>query len=533
MLPQRTLRLSRASRIPPVTHLRPAQIILRRNHGSDSRSSTPTSTQGPPRFDLISDALNEAHWGLEYFRRFIKFLLITSIAAGTIAGVAWEGAHLWVEYVGLAAEADPEAKKWQWDKEMERWSGTESGTDTALGIWARHAVRSAWTSMHWGTGVTGKAAHSAGPSSSTNASPRGSGLNAVEFELEFAHDALAKALEVAMQKQDKGKLHPRTIPQLHARHAGVLEAMGVPAALVEAREELEQALRHGQWDVSESARVAWKLGDLNQRLHDGEEAKFWWLKSIELSGGGSSPSSNAPVAPIPQVLPPSPFDQRTLASALVSLSAFYSQTGNLKQARSLQEDSLKLLSSFPALSASTSSPAQTLHTLYLAHRTALLRVHLAEVSYALRSSSQTSLALLQDAARASERVALTLTGLPLVHPDAPTSSIPHPPSSDRPLLPSYQSSPSMSAPAKGLLRDARRSASEAWNLMGVVIEAQAGQDTAKARDAMECYERALGWIGWSEEKQEAGEGILEAEWKTIWRNYVRTRDFVRKETPRK
>jgi hypothetical protein len=91
-------------------------------------------TQNPPTFDLISDALNEAHWGLEYFRRFVKFLLITSIAAGTIAGVSWEGAHLWVEYVGLAAESDPEARKWQWDKEMERWSGTEAGTDPALGM---------------------------------------------------------------------------------------------------------------------------------------------------------------------------------------------------------------------------------------------------------------------------------------------------------------------------------------------------------------------------------------------------------------
>jgi hypothetical protein len=62
--------------------------------------------------------------------------------------------------------------------------------------------------------------------------------------------------------------------------------------------------------------------------------------------------------------------------------------------------------------------------------------------------------------------------------------------------------------------------------MGVVTEAEAGRDSPQK--ALECYERALGWIGFSGEKQEAGEGILESEWKAIWGNYVRVRDAVRK-----
>jgi hypothetical protein len=124
-----------------------------------------------------------------------------------------------------------------------------------------------------------------------------------------------------------------------------------------------------------------------------------------------------------------------------------------------------------------------------------------------------------------------LTGLPPVHPDAPQSKIPHPPSSETALLPAYHKSISLKKPARSLLRDSRRTAAEAWSLMGVLSEAS---DTPGAKEkALECYERALGWVGVAADGPagigRAGEGILESEWKVLWSNYIRAREAVRGE----
>jgi len=89
----------------------------------------------------------------------------------------------------------------------------------------------------------------------------------------------------------------------------------------------------------------------------------------------------------------------------------------------------------------------------------------------------------------------------------------------------------MSKPAKSLLRDARRTAAEAWNLIGILKE---GSKKPDMEGALDCYERALGWAGVTKERAggvgEAGEGILEAEWKVLWGNYIRAREAVRKQS---
>ena len=87
----------------------------------------------------------------------------------------------------------------------------------------------------------------------------------------------------------------------------------------------------------------------------------------------------------------------------------------------------------------------------------------------------------------------------------------------------------MKKPASSLLRDSRRSAAEAWNLIGVLTEGSGSAD-AHAK-ALECYERALGWAGVGRDKAGAigqpGEGTLESEWKVFWSNYVRAREVVK------
>jgi hypothetical protein len=132
------------------------------------------------------------------------------------------------------------------------------------------------------------------------------------------------------------------------------------------------------------------------------------------------------------------------------------------------------------------------------------------------------------AAQSSERVAFALAGLPTSHPKAPGSKVPHPPSPDAPLLPESSKSISMKMSAKSLLRNARRSAVEVWNLFGTLHENKGDANSLKT--ALDCYERALGWAGVATNGMgggvKTGDGILELEWKVLCGNYSRVREAV-------
>jgi len=86
----------------------------------------------------------------------------------------------------------------------------------------------------------------------------------------------------------------------------------------------------------------------------------------------------------------------------------------------------------------------------------------------------------------------------------------------------------MKKPAKSLLRDARRSAAEVWNLLGMLHENK--EDANSLQTALDCYERALGWAGVATNGMgggvKTGEGILETEWKVLLRNYSRVREAL-------
>lgn len=488
----------------------------------------PDIPNAPPT--LFADNLTQnTVYGLSIYTRLFKYTFYSAIAAGIVAWTAFESAHMYVEAAELAPEVDEEVKRWEWDQEAEIWSGGDAGgTDPALGFKGRHAVRSAWMAQNWGIGpgssVIGSNAFSGkGPSGA-------GGLNVVEARLEFAQDYLAIALAIAEERSPDGKLHPQTVLRLLSRHAGVLERMGSQASWFESRSQLEKVWAALPPKGINAARTALKLGDLSHRLGDSEEALEWWAKAIQLTraAGEQNPASIAPV--VPESAPTSPLAQRTLVSTLVSLSAFYATSGQLKQAQAVEEASLDLLRTItPPKSMKSASAPQALHALYLLHRSSLLSIHLAEVLFALRTPTTTSIDWLKKAAESSERVALSLTGLPRIHPDAPLSKIPHPPASEVPLLQLFTKSQSMKRPASSLLRDARRTAAEAWNLLGILNEEG---DISHPEKALECYERALGWAGVSADRPggvaDPGDGILEVEWKVFWANYVRARDMVRK-----
>ncbi|KAG1831767.1 hypothetical protein EV424DRAFT_1370708 [Suillus variegatus] len=522
-------------------HTRPLRVYAplvprHRRLKSQSTGNQPTSrrqdTAAADQPVLIEDPFTQSTlFTLDFFKRLAKFSLIGVFALGITGWTVFEGLHMWVENVELACDQDSEVRRWEWDHEAEKWSGGDGGgTDPALGFKGRHAVRSAWIAENWGTG-------SGAIISRSNTLPgRGSqgtgSLNVVEARLEVSQKFMALAISITEGKLPSGKLRPQTMGELLARHASMLERMGTRDTLLQARSRYERVWAGLPAKGADAARVALKLGDLDYRLGDFEDALGWWARTINLTQGTQQVNLSAPE--LTQTIPSSPCAQRTLASTLISLSAYYSTSGYLKQAQHVQESGLDLLRSIPSPSRiSTASPPQALHSLFLLHRSSLLSIHLAEVLYALRTAPEQSIQWLARAAESSERVALALAGLPFTHPDAPGSTIPHPPASEASLVPVYVKSNAMRKPAKSLLRDARRTAAEAWNLMGILKEGE--KDGAER--ALECYERALGWAGVAADRSggigEPGEGTPEAEWKVLWNNYVRVREATRKQTAKK
>ncbi|KAI1795910.1 hypothetical protein LXA43DRAFT_990054 [Ganoderma leucocontextum] len=520
--------LSRARRriptaLPRNVPSRPRTVSLR-YASSNSQPPSPVPGGAAPGPYLPDSFATHTMFTIDFFRRFLKFTAVGFVLLGATGLTAFEAVHMFVEHSGLSRETDEEVKKWEWDIEADKWSGSpKGGTDPGLGFSGRHAVRSAWMVLNWGTGSPTDVVASKAFSTRDG---QGATLAPIESSLEYGQEFLRLALEIAEQAQAKGKLHPMTLTALLARRADVVERMGTRNALDEARSEYERVWARLAVKGVPAARIALKLGDLNRRLGDTEDALIWWTRSMQLAEGGD----NKTLPNVPESVPSSPLAQRTLVSALVSISAFYATSGQLQQAQAVEEASLDLLRSLPSpVAFDSATPPQALHLLYILHRSSILSIHHAEVLYALRKNPTTSVDWLSRAAESSERVALSLTGLPPIHPDAPGSRIPHPPSSETPLAPEYDKAKSMHGPAKALLRDARRTAAEAWNLIGVLAE-RSGSADADAK-ALECYERALGWAGVGWDKAGAigrpGEGTLEKEWEVFWANYVRVRDAVR------
>lgn len=490
--------------------VRPCLTLPRRRHQSQEPRQTP---QG----QFIQDHfVTSAGVAINLFTRFVKFSLLGALGLGFTGWTIFEGTHLWVESVELASDVDDEIRRWEWHQDAEGWTGGEhGGTDPALGFRARHLLRGSWMAENWGVGST-RFSDNAGIGS----------LNAIEARLDFAQNYLDMTIKIAETKMMSAKLRPQTFNELLFRHGSILERIGTKEALFEARLKYERVWASLLGKGTDAARIASKLGDLNFRLGDSNDALAWWTRSLSLSQG-TQQTEGTVVPTIFQSAPSSPSAQRTLTSTLVSLSAYYSTSGQLKQARQLQETALALLRSIPSPPNITAvSPPQMLHSLYLLHRSSLISIHLAEVLYALRSPRQSSFDYLSRAAESSARVALALTGLPFNPPDAKGSGVVHhdTPAQDASILPLFAKSHAMRKPATGLLRDARRTAAEAWNLMGILSE-QGGD----MEHALTCYERAVGWAGVTSDQSSPGEGMLEADWKVMWANYSRARDAARKQ----
>jgi len=463
---------------------------------------------------------------LDVGKRAVKFSLIGLCVLGGSAAAVYEGLHLYVEKKELAPETDDEVKRWEWDLEAEKWSGdpAKGGTDPQLGFKGRHSVRAAWMALNWGVGYNTAVVATDMKGGEGLTGP--GGLKVIDAQLQRGEDFLHSAIRIAENRP----VNSQTMTQLVLRHANVLERLG-KGFLPQSRTEFERAWTGLSGKGIEAARVAAKLGDVHSRLSQPEDALAWWSKAIGMARGTTTPE---PLESLPASLdtaPTSPSAQRLLSSTLVSLSVFYAQSGQLKQAQAIEESALNMLRSIPPpTSLASTTPPQALHALFLLQRSSVLSIHLAEVLYAQKKPLVTSIHWLTSAAESSERVACALTGFPppsLQRDSTTVTAVPtvSAPSSQVPL-PRYLTSRCTNKVAHGLLRDARRTSAEAWNLLGILIEAEGRKPTL----ALRCYERAVDWAGTSstdsDTTKHAAEGILSADWDVYWGNYMRLKQAL-------
>ena len=452
-------------------------------------------------------------------RRALRYGLGGLVAVGVSAVAYYEGAHLYIEHFDMKQEDDPEAKKWQWDVLNSDWTGdpAKGGTDPALGYRVRHILHAAWSAY------TDEI-----PRSSVvieeSSQPRS--LHVIDSRLQQAEYHLWNAISLTEDKFAKNQVNPSTFVALLLRHAAVSEQIGVGPFPRLAKEDYERAWQYSS-DPNLRQFIAWRLGDLNHRMGHDTDAVLWWDRASQLTQGSNQDDGSRPTSIFS--VPQTPLAQRVLSSVLVSKSAYLAASGNFKDAQVLEESALELLRSIPSPeSIASASPPQALHSLYLLQRSSLLSMHLAEVLHAQRRPIPSSVQWLASAAESSERVARILTGSPSHADTEKQNTIPN----NKQLLPVYAKSNSMNNPAKALLRDARRTTAEAWNMMGILYEDYEG---AKSHSAFECYERAVDWAGTakgSDGECQPADDVLDSDWEIYWANYQRLKTVQEMANPK-
>jgi len=422
------------------------------------------------------------------FRRTVRtiwapvFLAFSMAVVGT--AFVFEGTHQYVEHVGMPALPPSE---WEWENEIEDWSGgVKGGTSRSLGWRIRHLVRGAWMAQHWGSQMLMN--ESVSPFHPPESIERGNqGYLAAEAQL-------SDAIKLLVQRQQEMPV------ALVVRHSEILERIGTPIAVATAIEAWSRLYQLSDPTSLHALRYALKIGNLSVRLGKPQEAVEWWSRTVQQLTSKSGK--------------PSPAEQRLLSSTFLALSTHYSSSGDLHTAWQTQRAALATLNTFlPTPPISTTSPEERLHILFLTHCASLFSLHNAEVQFALSKDSDASISRLNAAASSAQLVVTTLC-TPSNKSDHTRSPLPQvelsavPPKASSSTLSREYTSCQLSEPAKALHRDARRAAMQAWSLKGILQEQKGNNAEAKA-----CYERALAWAGGSI-KGAAKVGIPEGEWRT-------------------
>ncbi|KAH9484284.1 hypothetical protein JR316_0003765 [Psilocybe cubensis] len=431
--------------------------------------------------------------------------------------IVYEGAHLYVERVQMAPETDPEVKKWEWDLINSDWTGDL----IKGGFKARHIIRAAFSTYHNDVQDSTVVVEEENSEEHDQSPGLTHVVDARLYETERHLNNAISLIEGNLANDDHSS---HAFCMLLIRHADVLEQLGHRMHLMLAKDDYQRAWQHCKTPQYREF-IAYKLGDLNSRLGRSTEAMKWWNISTQLIQERNHESVG--VSTGYQSIPHSPLAQRILASILVSKSAYLAASGNIVEAQTIEESALNFLRSIRHPdSIATTSPPQALHAAYLLQRSSLLFVHQAEVFHAQRQPVNVSIQWLASAAESSERVADILTGAKFEPKSKSDRSSPLTrPKTSVELLSVYASSPSMNGPAKALLRDARRTAAEAWNMMGILHEQRDGRGS---RSALECFERALSWAGTVEDDNKSlgpAKDTLHSDWHIYWSNYQRAKNI--------
>lgn len=416
--------------------------------------------------------------------KFVGRLALFSLAGVSLAtATAYQGMHIWIENVGLAAEpVDEDIHKWQWDIQPGKWTDARGGTDPGLGFGGRHLCRLAYLAQRWNAKDEFIVVESLD-----------GGLSTLPTDLLQLQRLLGSAITIAENKVHK--LHPQTLPHLLLKRAAVFERIGGPGFLAQAKESYETAWNSLENQDILAAHVAWKLGELSNRLGKDEESLSWWSQALQLCDD----SATDPLKPVPDRLPTSPFAQRVLAATLVSLSRFYATHNRLGDALETEQAALALLSQAPI---QDSTPCQELHRTTLLQRASVLALHQGEVLYQMRSNTQVAVDKLTTAARFAEQCVGNLSNNV---PDAVDQ------------LRSEYTRAYLGEPAGLLLRNSCRTAAIAWSLIAVL------QQQVKRPDyklVVESYARALHW---AQSDGKPADYILQTEWENMVDSYSKAK----------
>ncbi|WVO17212.1 hypothetical protein L204_104904 [Cryptococcus depauperatus] len=305
--------------------------------------------------------------------------------------------------------------------------------------------------------------------------------------------------------------------------AGILERINTIDCLLYAKDVYEQVLcslcassdpEVGPGGIAKVMRLAGKVGDLCARTGGRDEAMKWWQWGLRRAGVditshdtdkvvnqvkrdahrwfGKNPSPDT--LSIQQQLSSTkhnlaPPILRATVSLLISASTQLATTASLSAASTLESLALFYL---PSIHESTSlSPAATLHSMWMAHRTSLLQYHLSSVLYALNKSNPESLPLVTSA---QEKVEGVIAKLRLLSKEYAKHGSP------------------LNFPAKNLARDVLLTGAEVAYTRGLFLEhsistiassffarketpEQKKENINKLETAVKCFEEAMSLSG--------------------------------------
>ncbi|WWC73660.1 uncharacterized protein I206_107632 [Kwoniella pini CBS 10737] len=309
------------SSTPKLTPIRLYSQITRRG---------PSSPPGHPSDTEYSDS---TVYAFSYISRVIRYLLYGIVALGGVSLATFEGLHLYVENVCLAAPSrDGQDDPYGWIGENPGWTGgLKGGTDPRLGQKARHALRGAWICQEWGAGGSASSALSKSTGNGTSFHPdyvavRGMIGNSQDGNLgirqsidrgyELAEEFINLSINEARKKglvfppnlsSSNTSIEPPVekfenthgIPQgdpavldLLLLKAGILERINTTDSLLHAKDLYQQvftSMNHAPdeqhlYNQARVMRLAGKLGDLNARTGNADVALKWWSWGLDKAG---------------------------------------------------------------------------------------------------------------------------------------------------------------------------------------------------------------------------------------------------------